>query len=368
MRLLEQPVGVCVNPTTARRASGMTAALLAAVALVIGLLAATAAPASASTYTMTDLGNLGYPVSLGFGINANAQIAGRSYLNQTVPVSGCPPRHTCTARVAHAFLWSAGTITDLGSLGGIFSEGRAINSAGDVAGYSRTSTGNYRAFLDHNGLMTDLGSLAANGSSEAFAINNFGEVAGWTNAVNGGQHAFIYSGGKMTDLGTLGSNLSYASGMNNLHQVVGSSDLANGLDTHAFLWANGTIKDLGTLGGTQSSASAINDAGQIVGNAQTPSSADHPFIYSNGKMTDLGAFGIDTVPESINNSGVIVGQSDGHAFIHTTAGFQDLNKLIPSGSVWVLTDAPGINDTGQIVANAYNTTNGQTHAFLLNPA
>jgi probable HAF family extracellular repeat protein len=33
-----------------------------------------------------------------------------------------------------------------------------------------------------------------------------------------------------------------------------------------------------------------------------------------------------------------------------------------------LTDATAINDSGQIVADAYNTTNGQPHALLLNPS
>jgi probable HAF family extracellular repeat protein len=47
-----------------------------------GLIAVTPAPAAAakSAYAMTDLGNLGGGVSLGFGINASGEVVGRSYL------------------------------------------------------------------------------------------------------------------------------------------------------------------------------------------------------------------------------------------------------------------------------------------------
>ena len=351
-----------------------TLLLVLGAALAGGGVAVDTTFAAGAHYTITDLGSLGGGYSEGDGINGSGQVAGRSSNGEKIPVH-CP-RHPCTESVIHAFTYSAGTITDLGTLGGKFSYGQAINSAGDVAGYAPLSTGSYHAFLDHNGHMTDLGTIAASGSSEAFGVNNFGEVAGWSTAANGGQHAFLYSGGKMTDLGTLGSNLSFATGINNLHQVVGSSDLTGGLDTHAFLWSNGTMKDLGTLGGSQSLASAINDAGQVVGNAQTSSSADRAFLYSAGRMTDLGVYNIDTSPKAINSSAVIVGETYGvnkagypfsHAFIHTAGGFQDLNNLIPAGSPWELVDATGINNAGQIVANAYNTTTYQHHAVLLNP-
>lgn len=346
---------------------------------VIGLAASTPAPALSQTYTLTDLGTLDSgPFTEAFGLNANAQIVGTSALKATIPSTGCPPRHQCVTHPDHAFSYSAGTMKDLGTLGGNFSWGTAVNTAGDVAGYSTLSNGLYHAFFVHNGHMADLGSLVANGSSEAYGINNFVELVGWSSSVNSSgyyvQHAFLYSGGKMIDLGTLGNDYSSASGINNLHQVVGGSDLPNG-SVHAFLDTNGTMIDLGTLGGPQSTAYAINDLGQVVGWAQTQSNATHAFIYSGGKMIDLGAYNIDTVAEAINNSGEIVGQTYGvdksgypfyHAFIHSGSTFQDLNNLIPPGSGWVLTDATGINDTGQIICNGHNTTSGQTHAFLLN--
>jgi hypothetical protein len=44
---------------------------------------------------------------------------------------------------------------------------------------------------------------------------------------------------------------------------------------------------------------------------------------------------------------------------------QDLNKMISPRSGWVLLQANGINDAGQIVGDGL--FHGQSHAFLLTP-
>jgi len=357
---------------------GMLSVVVFTAVVATGLAGGRAAHASTQTYTITDLGTLGYNTTVGYGINANGQIVGRSYLQQTVPVTqGCPPRHKCFAHVYHAFLWSNGTMTDLGTLGGTFSEARAIASTADVVGTSTLSGTAFNpthAFLDHNGHMTDLGTLGGS-CSFAYGMNDVGEVVGQA-CTTTNQDAFLYSGGTMIDLGALGALGSSADGINNSHQVVGSSEVANGSGLHAFLWSNGMMTDLGTLGGSTSIAYAINNAGQVVGYASPPNSSVHAFLYSGGKMTDLGVFFDSSVAEAINTSGVVVGTADVlntngtteyHAFIYSGGKLQDLNNLIPSGSGWVLTEATGINATGQIVCNAYNTTTGYRHAFLLNP-
>jgi probable HAF family extracellular repeat protein len=366
-----------------RQACGAIGMLALVGLLAIGLMASSAAPVHAqTTYKITDLGTLGYNTTVAYGINANAQIVGRSYLQQTVPASGCPPRRTCLVHLFRGFLYNAGQITDLGTLGGAFSDARAVNSNGDVAGFSTLSGTSLSApkdaFLYRNGHMTDLGTLGG-GGSHAYGINNFDEVVGDSYTASLQDHAFLYSGGKMTDLGTLGASPSSASGIYNSHQVVGSSEVANGSGMHAFLYSNGAMKDLGTLGGAQSIAYAINDGGQIVGYASPPNSSVHAFLYSGGKMTDLGVLYDSSVGEAINTLGVVVGEADVligtgynayteyHAFIYNGGKLQDLNNLIPSNSGWVLTEATGINDNGQIACNAYNATTGYTHAFLLNP-
>jgi probable HAF family extracellular repeat protein len=299
---------------------------------------------------MTDLGSLGYGVSVGFGINAGGEVVGRSYLNNTYTFK-CG-RHICRFTQNDPFSWINGTIADLGTLNPrAMSEATAVNGAGEVVGGS-----NGEAILVHNGKISDLGPGTATG------INSFGEIAGGTS-----QHAFLISGGTRTTLPDLSNyGISSASGINDNHQIVGASDTASGY-SHAVMWSKGAIVDLGTLGGTQSVANAINNLGQAVGWAHTASEATHVFLYQNGTMTDLGTFGLDPVANAINNHGVIVGQSGNGAWIWSNGSFQNLNNLIPSGSGFTLDNATAINDNGQIVANGRNAQ-GQEHAFLLDPS
>src|SRR5262249_52696313 len=76
--------------------------------------------------------------------------------------------------------------------------------------------------------------------------------------------------------------------------------------------------------------------------------------------------------EGINNAGQVVGSSGmagamaTHAFLYRDGALTDLNDLIPPDAGWVLSDASGINDAGQIVG--YGSHNGFcNHAFLLTP-
>ena len=187
---------------------------------------------------MTDLGGLGYGVSLGFGINATGEAVGRSYLAQTVPTAGCPPRHTCVAHPADPFSWIAGSMTDLGTLGGTNSFAfYGINPPGLIVGSSNTT----------------------------------GDVA---------THAFLWDKGTMTDLGTLGGTFSTADGINPQGQVVGFSDTSTSTLFRAVLWDNGAITDLGTLGGPSGQATSINPQGQIVGFSVTTGGETHATLWT----------------------------------------------------------------------------------------
>lgn len=334
-----------------------------------GLLGLAAAPALASTYAMTDLGSLGYGTTYATAINAHGQITGESYLGTPVPVK-CLPRQRppCRTFPGHAFLWSNGTITDLGTLGGLDSQGHAINDLGEVVGLSYTSTTSSArsAFADQNGVMTAIN------SGDATAVNAAGEIAGGISAPVAGtgnvlEQAFTYQNGKTTVLGLLpgeGGIFTVASGINSSGEVVGSGD-NSASDERAWRYQNGTMTDIGTLGGPQASATAINTRGQIVGFAQTSSDADHGFLYTGGKMTDLG---LNIFPYAINDLGVIVGQGPGNAIVGTAGHFQSLQSLVPANSGFTLATAVGINDNGQIVVNGYSNTTGQNHAFLLTPS
>jgi probable HAF family extracellular repeat protein len=246
-----------------------------------------------SNGTMTDLGTLGGGGSRGFGINDAGQVTGDSD--------------------GRAFLYSNGSMANLGTLGGPWSYGNAINAAGQITGYAATTAqGNQHAFRYSNGSMTDLGTLAAGGESQGFAINAAGQVTGVSYLQK--ESAFLYSNGVMTDLG--GSNLgaSRGYGINNAGQVTGEVFTNQG--RRAFLYSNGTMSALGTLGGSLSSGFAINSAGQVTGSSNTTGdAAEHAFLFSNGTMTDLNA----------------------------------LNGVAGSGVT--LIQGKGINDAGQLVAN-----------------
>jgi probable HAF family extracellular repeat protein len=337
---------------------------------VLSVLVCILASASASlcvaqtSYTITDLGALnsnGYSVAR--AVNSTAEVTGAAGLNNSSS--------------SEVFLYSGGTMTGLGTLGGTSGIGNGINASGQVAGYSQNSSSAYRAFLASGGTMTDLGDLGG-GSAVGYAINDVGQVVGSAVTSDGSNHPFLYSNGKMIDLGTLGSPKgtdwwNSAQGVNNAGVVTGTSYDANG-NFFSFVWSNGKMTKMGTLGGPWSQGYAINNKGQITGVAYTKNGSAHAFIAPCGKcrLTDLGTFAGSTSTVwgfAINDSGVVVGQSTFagtyHAFVYSSGKIKDLNKLIPAGSGWVLIEAQGINASGQIVG--MGTHNGQEHGYLLTP-
>jgi probable HAF family extracellular repeat protein len=233
---------------------------------------------------MNDLDSV---ISLGFGsigasINDSGQITGSVYTNG--------------AGDSHAFLYSGGVVTNLGTLGGPDSQGKGINNSGQVTGFANTATSN-DVFLYSGGVMTDLGGLGSC-CATGLAINASGQIAGYfqcpsqESCGDAGEHALLYSGGKLTDLGSLGNSTyeSYGEAINASGQVVGwsfGSPLAtNGLNQHAFVYTAATgMVDLNALipansGWLLTDASAINDAGQIAGTGYAPNGYTHAFLLT----------------------------------------------------------------------------------------
>jgi probable HAF family extracellular repeat protein len=332
---------------------------------------ACAAHAAAQQYTVTDLGTLsGNKVSTAYALNNSGEAAGTS--------------STPTADIATMF--SAGKATSVDTLGADVSVATAINGLGGIAGYNIFYSGpisGFQAFLYSSGSMKNLNSPSLfHYGTMALGINNSGQVVGTGYFSSSQFHAFLYSGGKMTDLGPPGSYQASAAAINNSGQIVGSYYLTSGA-TGTFIYSKGKMTKLPVPAGSSAvGAFAINDNGEIAGALYSTSGAPpHAASYSNGVWTDLGAItgAISNLAQGINIAGQVVGTAffsptqyeppkpGKHVpFIHSGGGLVDLNTLIPSGGVFTLTDAVGINDSGQILCNA-TTAGSNQHAVLLTP-
>src|SRR5215813_5691077 len=243
-------------------------ALMPVLAVAVGMPAAAAAPAAAATtYTITDLGSLGGGVTHGLAINASGQVTGDSVLSQLVQVP-CPPQKygqpkKCFTHPDHAFLWSSGTMTDLGTLGnGLDSQGVAINDSGQVVGSSSGSfPGN--PFLS-NGHGSKLTALRATTMSQAYGINDSGQIAGQCGWVVAPElNPCVVSNGTATTLPDCGG---IAVAINNNGQVIGD---CGDNDAVAVMWTNDTPTVLGTLGGAAAHPTAVNNLGQVAGTSRT---------------------------------------------------------------------------------------------------
>ena len=356
------------------------------------------------------IGTLGGNSSYGTSINAAGQVVGWSD-------NGGSPNEQ------HAFLWTpatpngtAGTMIDLGKLGGVYSDAQGINDPGQIVGLTNMPSAGDRAYVwtpttpnGTTGVMVSIGVLGTGWSSQGNGINNAGQVVGWsywtndpTDGHDNEQHAFLWtpavpngSTGAMVDLGTLGGPSSTAMAISADGKVAGWSDTADGA-IHAFLWtpggtagppSNPQMQDLGTLpGGLQSLAYGVNSFGQVSGSSfdagsplgflwtpgGTAGSADNP------QMQDLGSLGGGvtlatglTETGAVTGATVLSGNAGTHAFLWipeepnaTVGAMVDAGVLSGSGAV-----AYSINMFGQIAG--YGDTDcgcGNVYAFVTPPA
>ena len=339
------------------------AALVLSAALVASLLAVPAARATAA-YTLTDLGLLpGGSYSDAEGISENGLIVGEA---GTAGSDG-----EAFSSLGGAALVPLGYLPGYGD----YSEADAVNGSGQIVGYSTAYATGFHAFLYSGGAMSDLGTLPGFASSRAVAINDAGDVVGFARLSSDSftSHAFLYSGGTMKDLGVLaGGASSDAAAINAAGQIVGTSDSSAG--ERAFLYSGGVMTSLGAPAGAfESSATDINDFGQVVGYSEGITFHNQAFVYTDGAFTSLGFLPgtTDSYAEAINGYGDIVGYSAApssgvyRAFIDIDGQMTDLNDFV-AGSGWTLKYAYGLNDAGQIVGTGLDS-HGATHGFLLSP-
>jgi probable HAF family extracellular repeat protein len=310
---------------------------------------------------ITDMGTLGGPNSIGYGVNPRGRASGLSETGASDPYG----EDYCafgTHLICLGFAWQNGTMTPLSTLGGNNAAGSQINSRGEIVGYAENTTSDpscpppqvfqFKPVIwDSKGVVGALPTFPGDAEGAALGINDNGQAVGTSGACGSFEsdalylvekHALLWRDGMVTDLGNLGGsggtgflalgNAAYS--VNNRGDVVGHSDLPGDTTTHAFLWTKKTgMQDLGVLPGDAFSfALGINDATEIVGTSLPVSlTGQRALLWENGAAFDLNSL------------------------------------IIPGGNAGLyLLNAFSINARGEIVGVGLTTT-GDVHAFLATP-
>ncbi len=129
-------------------------------------------------------------------------------------------------------------------------------------------------------------------------------------------------------------------------------------------WAQSyTLVNLGNLYSSSpyATATAVNNAGVVVGTSKYDSSHYHAFSWSSGTLTDLGALaGTTSYGYGLNDSGAVVGQSNGKAYVKIGATWVDLTT--PDTGFATSGQANGVNGGGAVVG--YNSNGTTVNAFV----
>ena len=228
-------------------------------------------------------------------------------------------------------------ITDLGSLGGLYTEPQSINDIGQIVGYSQDANANRHAFIWQRGKMARLDVTKGDHVSLAYAINNKSQTVGISYLENGAIHGTLWSQGRTIDLGLIGDdklNTGSVQGINDKGQIIvnfvsypDSSILATvnlAAQHHRVLLSTTTsmsIQQGRLLGHNIIGVSALNNSGAIVGiRLDNTSHCPQGFLWENGRITDLGDF----LPDGINAAGTMIG----------TRIFRHGKQRVPAASLW----------------------------------
>jgi uncharacterized membrane protein len=301
---------------------------------------------------------------------------------------------------------------------------RALNDRGEAVGLSRNLDAKQTAVLWRDegvidlGVTAFLGVVAASNGTVAQGINNKSEIVGTASGIFT-PASFYWNEGQLRNLGSPTS----ARDINERGQIAGSSCGAVANNCPALLWEpDGRVVSLQDLPGGFSIGDgwANNDRGEIVGNSWGSANVAEAVSWQGGVVEPLGAegtafdinnrgqiVGVARVDErraviwqerelivlpsrvgevlsllrdfsaalAINEHGVVVGRatvappSQSGATLWQEGRAVDLNEVLcsPLPRSMSLTTAVDINERGEIAADAFDSGNTQSRAFVLTP-
>jgi probable HAF family extracellular repeat protein len=192
--------------------------------------------------------------------------------------------------------------------------------------------------------LVDIGTLGGPGSYAA-AVGNDGTVVGCADVLPSGAHAFAWKNGVMRDLGLASDapGSSCALAVNDSGLIAGRSSTRE-----IVIWDGANVEHTGLQG----NVGGINGSGVLVGSIESDGTS-RAFMYDDGALTMIGAAGSYSQALAINGRGIVVGSSDGRAFVYRAGNLSYLNA----------TAARDITDGGIIVGQA-SSQYGQPVAFL----
>jgi probable HAF family extracellular repeat protein len=230
-------------------------------------------------------------------------------------------------------LWNNGRTKRLG-----LHYARALNDRGQVLGCRGADPARCSNALWTNGRI----SLLPFDSDLSPAMNNRGQVVGRLPNGDAGE----WQNGKVTDLG-----LGYPTAINDHGEILGQ-----GPNGDVTVWRNGTATDIAP--GWPASPVSINERGQVILSKEITTRISHTFIWSNGRLTDLGNLYVTgNITRAISRSGQVVGTMNisGAAGPWHAVVWQDgrMTRLpAPKDHAGSPTLAVAINDHNQIVGDS----------------
>lgn len=271
-----------------------------------------AASASAASYEIKELAPNFQPLS----INENGQIVG-------IDTSGSTPT---------AAIYENKTLTPLRPQ----SYALDVNENKLVVGYEISTPNNTPLLWNDTQLSSELSQFS--NLLEANGVSSFNEVVGTRLVDNRYKRAFTYDvfSGSLTTLTTLGGGNAWASAINDQGQITGASEDEDN-NVRAFRHNTFGMINLGKFDGYQhTEGTSINEKNGVVGLAfnrdENFSGKRALYAPEERSVFNIGTLNhdIDSVAKSINNDGLIVGQSrringEERAFVYDTAANDVLN-------------------------------------------